>query len=77
MTVAISQPRRWSLRKRDIARGLLAGAAFCTILTTGFAAMSAWQCGGVCLPEVAGNAVLSLAAGIFGLGPVAAYGGRR
>ena len=77
MTVAISQPRRWSLRKRDIGRGLLAGAAFCTILATGFAAMSAWQCGGVCLPEIADNAMLSLVAGGLGLGPVAAYGGRR
>jgi len=51
--------------------------AFCVILTTGFAAMSAWQCGGVCLPETIDNAMLSLAAGILGLGPVAAYGGRR
>ena len=31
----------------------------------------------VCLPEVADNAMLSLAAGLLGLGPVAAYGGRR
>ena len=77
MTVAISKSRRWSLSKRDIARGLAVGAAFSVILTTGFAAMSAWQCGGVCLPEAAGNAALSLAAGIFGLGPVAAYGERR
>jgi len=39
--------------------------------------MSAWQCGGVCLPEIADNAMLSLVAGVLGLGPVAAYGGRR
>ena len=70
-------PRTLKLTKHEVLRGLAAGAAFCVILTTGFAAMSAGQCGGVCLPEVAGNAVLSLAAGIFGLGPVAAYGGRR
>jgi hypothetical protein len=57
-------------------RGAATGVAFSLILTTGFAAMSAWQCGGVCLPETVGNALLSLAAGIFGLGPVAAYGGR-
>jgi hypothetical protein len=65
-----------ALTRRDIARGAAAGVAFCVFLTTGFAAMAAWQCGGVCLPEVAGNAVLSLAAGLIGLGPVAAYGGR-
>jgi hypothetical protein len=62
--------------RRELARGLAAGVAFCLILTTGFAAMSAWQCGGICLPETVDNAALSLAAGIFGLGPVAAYGGR-
>ena len=71
------EPRALIPTKREILRALAAGAAFGIILTTGFAAMSAWQCGGVCLPEVAGNAVLSLAAGIFGLGPVAAYGERR
>ena len=65
------------LTKRDVMRGALAGFAFCVVLTTGFAAMSAWQCGGVCLPETLDNAMLSLAAGLFGLGPVAAYGGRR
>jgi hypothetical protein len=65
------------LTKREVLRGLAAGAAFCVILTTGFAAMSAWQCGGVCLPETLDNAMLSLAAGLLGLGPVAAYGGRR
>jgi hypothetical protein len=66
-----------SLSRRDIARGAAAGAAFCIILTAGFAAMSAWQCGGVCLPETVDNAMLSLAAGLLGLGSVAAYGGRR
>ncbi len=69
--------RALTLSKRDVARGFLAGIAFCIMLTAGFAAISAWQCGGVCLPEVGGNAVLSLAAGIIGLGPLAAYGGRR
>jgi hypothetical protein len=68
---------RVTLSRRDVARGLVAGVAFCIILTAGFAAMSAWQCGGVCLPETADNAALSLAAGLFGIGPVAAYGGRR
>jgi len=73
----VSSSPRLGLTRRDIARGVAAGVAFCVILTTGFAAMSAWQCGGVCLPETVDNAMLSLAAGILGLGPVAAYGGRR
>ena len=72
-----SSSSRLALTHRDIARGLAASVAFCVILTTGFAVMSAWQCGGVCLPETVDNAMLSLAAGLIGLGPVAAYGGRR
>jgi hypothetical protein len=85
MSVAISTFGLWdriqrharALDKRDVLRGAAAGFAFCIILTAGFAAMSAWQCGGVCLPEVVDNAMLSLAAGLIGLGPLAAYGGRR
>ena len=78
-TVSIAPVALWSrlaLSSRDIMRGVIAGATFCIMLTAGFAAMSAWQCGGVCLPEVAGNAALSLVAGVLGLGPVAAYRGR-
>jgi hypothetical protein len=45
-------------------------------MTAGLTAMAAVQCGGVCLPEIAINGALSLAAGIAGIGPVAAYGGR-
>jgi len=70
----------WSilrLTKRDVLRAVAAGTAFGLILTVGLATMTVWQCGGLCLPEVAVNAVLSLAGGILGIGPVAAYGGRR
>ena len=74
---AVPLSARFALSRRDVTRGFLAGVAFCIVLTTGFAAMSSWQCGGVCLPETADNAMLSLAAGLLGLGPVAAYGGRR
>ena len=68
---------RLKLTKREVVRALAAGMAFSIALTAGFAAMAAWECGGVCLLDVADNAMLSFAAGIFGLGPVAAYGGRR
>ena len=63
--------------KQDWLRALVAGSAFGLLLTIGLATMTASQCGGICLPEVAVNAVLALAGGILGLGPVAAYGGRR
>jgi hypothetical protein len=71
-----SKRSRLVLTKREMLRALAAGTAFGVILTAGFTAMAAWQCGGVCLPEIVDNAVLSLTAGIFGLGPVAAYGRR-
>ena len=67
---------RIALTQREALRALAAGLAFGAVLTAGFAAMAAWQCGGVCLPEVIDNAMLSFAAGILGLGPVAAYGRR-
>ncbi len=61
---------------RDLWRGLAAGTLWGLTLTAGLAAMTAWQCGGLCLPEVAVNAVLSVAGGILGIGPIAAYGRR-
>jgi hypothetical protein len=79
-TVASALPAhvrsRLAPTKRDVFRALAAGLAFGAVLTAGFTAMAAWQCGGVCLPEVIDNAMLSFAAGVLGLGPVAAYGRR-
>ena len=63
--------------KRDWLRAVAAGSTFGLVLTIGLAAMTTWQCGGICVPELEVNAVLSLAGGILGIGPVAAYGGRR
>jgi hypothetical protein len=58
-------------------KACVAGALWGATLTAGFGAMSAWQCGGVCLPEIAVNLGLSVTAGILGIGPIAAYGSRR
>ena len=65
------------LTKRAWLRAVVAGSAFGLLLTTGLTAMTAWQCGGVCLSEIAINTALSLASGILGIGPLAAYGRRR
>ena len=62
--------------RRDLWRGVAAGTIWGLTLTAGLAAMTAWQCGGLCLPEVAVNTVLSVAGGILGIGPIAAYGRR-
>jgi hypothetical protein len=76
---ALHRLDRWKLRpsKAECRKGVVAGLLFGAMLTTGFAAISALQCGGICLPEVAVNLGLSVTAGILGIGPVAAYGGRR
>jgi len=68
---------RLRLSRRDVKRALLAGSAWGLMLSAGLTAVTAWSCGSVCLPEVAVNAGLSLAGGVLGIGPVAAYGGRR
>ena len=65
------------LTKRDCLRAIVAGSAFGLLLTIELTAITVWQCVGVCLPEIAVNAGLSLAGGIFGIGPIAAYGGQR
>jgi hypothetical protein len=64
------------LTSRDLKRAVLIGSLWGVILTAGLTAMSAWQCGGVCLPQIAVTAGLSLCSGIIGLGPLAAYGRR-
>jgi len=64
------------LTRSDLKRAVLTGSLWGFMLTAGLTAMSAWQCGGVCLPEVAVTAALSLGCGIFGLGPLAVYGRR-
>lgn len=57
-------------------RGCVAGTAWGLALAAGLTAMTAWSCGAICLPEVLENTALSVAAGILGIGPVAAYGRR-
>jgi hypothetical protein len=68
--------RRLRLTRAELARGLVAGGVWGLTMAAGLTAMSAWQCGVICLPEVAVNTALSLAAGILGIGPVVAFGRR-
>ena len=64
------------LSRREWLRAVAVGTAWGLVLTAGLAAMTAWQCGGLCVPEVVENAALSIAGGILTLGPLAAYGRR-
>jgi hypothetical protein len=64
------------LSRRELQRGLAAGAGFAVLLTAGLTAMTAWNCGAICLPETAANGALALLGGAAGIGPLAAYGRR-
>jgi Mg/Co/Ni transporter MgtE len=69
--------RRLRLAPNEARRGLIAGSAWGLVLAAGFAAMSAWECGGICLPEVALTTAVSVLTGVLAIGPVAAFGARR
>lgn len=53
-----------------VLRALAAGSAWGLLLTAGFAAMALWNCGVVCLDDVAVTAGTSIAAGILTIGPL-------
>ncbi|HWM46658.1 MAG TPA: hypothetical protein VNR11_07065 [Xanthobacteraceae bacterium] len=55
-------------------RGVMAGAAWGIALAAGLTALSAWQCGGICLDETAWLGITSVGTGILAIGPVAALG---
>jgi hypothetical protein len=59
-----------------VRRGLIAGSAWGVAVAVLLIAREAWTCGGVCLPDAALTTVLSLAAGIVTIGPLAAFGRR-
>jgi hypothetical protein len=67
---------RFRLSRSECWRALAAGSVWAVCFTAGLTALTSWQCGGICLPEVADNAVLALLGGILGVGAVAAYGRR-
>ena len=58
-------------------RALAAGAAWGLLLAAGLTAMSAWECGGICVEDVAITTATSVTAGIFGIGPLAAFARKR
>jgi hypothetical protein len=69
----------WTQRldRRAALRILAAGSAWGVVMATGFLGYALWSCGGVCLEDVAVTTATSIGAGIFTIGPLAAFGGRR
>jgi hypothetical protein len=57
-------------------RGVVAGVAWGLSLAAAMTALSAWQCGGICIDEAAWTTATALAAGLATMGPLAAFGRR-
>jgi len=57
-----------------VRRGVIAGAAWGVALAAGLIALSAWQCGGICLDEAAWLGITSVGTGILAIGPIVAIG---
>jgi hypothetical protein len=57
-------------------RGLLAGTAWGLAMGAVLTAVNVWDCGVVCLPDLAVTTALAMAAGIATIGPLAAFGRR-
>ncbi len=75
--IALTHPTAFLARLRDprtLRRASIAGAAWGAALTVGLTALSAWQCGGVCIDEAVWFAGVSVTTGILAIGPIAAFG---
>jgi hypothetical protein len=60
-----------------LTRAVAAGTAWGLIMGAGLAALSLRDCGGICVPDAALTTAISIVAGIFTIGPVAALGRRE
>jgi hypothetical protein len=56
-----------------LTRMAIAGGAWGLMLSAGFVATALWQCGVVCLDEVAFTTAACVGAGILTIGPLAAF----
>jgi hypothetical protein len=66
----------FSMPPGALRRGLIAGSAWGIAMGAMLAAVSAWNCGVVCVPDAALTTAISIAAGICTIGPLAAFGAR-
>jgi len=68
MSLAVSF--RPHLTRALLLRAVAAGSAWGVLLTAGFATGALWNCGIICLDDVAITAGTSIAAGILTIGPL-------
>jgi hypothetical protein len=64
------------LTKSEALRMLVAGTAWGLAMSAGIAGMTFWKYAMVCPDDIVVTTVLSVAAGILAIGPLAAYGRR-
>ena len=55
---------------------ITAGTAWGLLFAVGMTAVTFWNCGMICLNDMAATSALSIAVGILTIGPVAVYGRR-
>ena len=65
------------LDRGAVLRMVAAGTAWGLVMATGFVGLALWNCGVVCLDDVALTTSTSIAAGILTIGPLAAFSGKR
>jgi hypothetical protein len=70
-SLAALRPPRGALR-----RGLIAGSAWGVAMGAILTALGAWNCGVICLGEIAQTTATAIAAGLCTFGPLAAFGAR-
>jgi hypothetical protein len=75
-TLAWRSVTDFSLSPGALRRGLIAGTAWGIVMGAILTAMTAWDCGVVCVPDAALNTAMSIAAGLCTIGPLAALGAR-
>jgi hypothetical protein len=64
------------LTKSAVLRMLIAGSAWGFAMSAGLAGMALWNDGMICSDDVVMTTVISVAAGILAIGPIAAFGRR-
>jgi hypothetical protein len=78
MTAIAVTARRFApmLSRAALTRAVVAGTAWGLAMGIGLAALAMRDCGGICVADAALTTAISVAAGIFTIGPLAAFGRR-
>ena len=70
----LQPPVQLRLAPGALRRAALAGSAWGLATSAGLIGLRFWQCGVVCLDDVAATTILAVGAGLLTIGPLAAFG---